>query len=365
MNTSAPRFVVVIPTKDDAPTVGDVVRRALARVSDVLVVDDGSTDRSGEVAREAGAVVLTHPVNQGKGAALLTAFRWAAERGYTHAVTVDADGQHHPEEIPRFVDAATAEPTAIVAGSRDMRTAPERSRFGRRFSNFWVWAETGWDVEDTQCGYRVYPIGPVLALGLRGGRYELEVEVLVRALWAGIPVIDLACDVYYPPVDERHSSFRPLADNVRISLLNTRLVVERVAWPPRWRRHAALRTDQWRDRHRGTFVGWWIVVTLIRWTGRWPAYAVVTGLAAWFAVFAGGPRRAVAAYGRRLGRGTLGSTWLMVRVFQAFAVSLVDRFLLLTRGADGFRFDRSEVGGAYDAVRDGKGLVVLSAHVGN
>lgn len=365
----AVRAIAVIPCKDNASTVGDVVRACRAfvpsAVHEVVVVDDGSTDGSGDRAREAGAVVLVHAVNQGKGAALLTAFRWAHARGYTHVLAIDADGQHVPADVPKFIEAVRAHPDAIVAGARDMSTAPERSRFGRRFSNFWIWAETGWSVEDSQCGFRAYPVGPVLGLGLGGGRYELEVEVLVRALWAGTPVVDLACQVIYPPEEERQSSFRPVWDNVRISLLNLRLVVERILWPPRWRRHANLRTAEWRDQHRGTFFGWWLVVTLIRWTGRWPAYVVVTGLAGWFALFAPGPRRAVEAYGRRLGRSSLGARWLAVRVFHGFALSLVDRFLLLVRGASAFAFDRTEVGSAYTAVDEGNGLIVLSAHVGN
>ncbi|MEZ4239206.1 MAG: lysophospholipid acyltransferase family protein [Myxococcota bacterium] len=121
----------------------------------------------------------------------------------------------------------------------------------------------------------------------------------------------------------------------------------------------------WRDRHRGTFFGWWLVVTLIRWTGRWPAYAVVTFLAGWFALVAPARRRAVAAFGRRLGKSPLGASWLAVRVFHSFALSLVDRFLLLTRGPEAFVFDRAAASDAYAAVDAGQGLIVLSGHLGN
>ena len=228
------RPAVLIPTKDNAASVGAVVASALVHGLPVFVVDDGSTDGSGERARAAGAIVLRHDQNRGKGRALVTGMTAMREAGHTHAICLDADAQHDPHDIPAFAAAVARDPTAIFAGTRDLSTAPGSSRFGRRFSNFWIWFETGWTVADTQCGFRAYPIAPVLALGLTGHRYDFEVEVLTRSLWAGTPVYDLPCRVYYPPPAERVTSFRPFVDNARISVMNTRLVIERIFWPPRW-----------------------------------------------------------------------------------------------------------------------------------
>ena len=227
------RPAVLIPTKDNIGTIADVVRRSKTYGLPVLVVDDGCVDGSGAAAAEAGAEVITHPANRGKGAALLTGMRAAAARGCSHVICLDADGQHDPADIPAFAAAVEAEPVAIFAGVRDLSTAPERSRFGRKFSNFWIRFETGWKVGDSQCGFRAYPIAPTLALDTGAGRYEMEVEVLTRALWSGIPVRDLPCNVYYPPAEERVKSFRPFQDNARISWMNALLVAERLLWPPR------------------------------------------------------------------------------------------------------------------------------------
>ena len=228
------RPAVLIPTHNNRGEVGKVVEAALRHGLPVYVVDDGSKDGSGAEAAAAGATVVVHPVNHGKGRALLTGMEALQKAGCTHALCLDADGQHDPADIPSFAAHVAAEPHAIIVGVRDMSTAPKSSRFGRRFSNFWVWVETGWALQDTQCGFRAYPIAPILALGLGGHRYDLEVEVLTRALWAGIPVRDIPCRVYYPPAELRVSSFRPYMDNTRITFMNFRLLAERFLWPLNW-----------------------------------------------------------------------------------------------------------------------------------
>ena len=145
-----PRPAVLIPTYNNYRSIGSVVERAVLMGTPVFVVDDGSTDGSGALAEDAGATLVTHAANRGKGAALLTGMKALAKAGFTHAICLDADGQHHPEDIPAFAAAITADPFVIYAGVRDLSTAPGISRFGRRFSNFWIWVETGWRVADSQ-----------------------------------------------------------------------------------------------------------------------------------------------------------------------------------------------------------------------
>ena len=229
---------VVLPCLDSAATVGRVVERTRAVLDEVIVVDDGSADGSARAARAMGARVVRHPENRGKGAALLTGFAEALDQGFTHAVTLDADGQHDPADIPKLLAAAAAEPRALVVGARDfdVEHVPGASRFGRSFSNFWVWLETGTRLGDTQSGFRVYPLESVRALDLAPSRFEWEVEVLVRARWAGLPVHEVDVSVHYPPPGERLSHYRGFEDSLLISLLHVRLVPRsllRPVWPPR------------------------------------------------------------------------------------------------------------------------------------
>lgn len=358
----SPRPAVLIPVHNNAATVGEVAHAALQHRLPVYVVDDGSTDGSGDRARAAGATVVVHPRNRGKGAALATGMQAIAEAGYTHAICLDADGQHDPADIPRFAAAIAAEPVAVFAGVRDLSTAPESSRFGRRFSNFWIWIETGWRVADSQCGFRAYPLAPVLALGLQPGRYEWEVAVLTRLLWDGVPVRDLDCRVYYPPPEERVSSFRMFRDNARISWMNTGLVAERLLWPPRW---APVRPGPgtWTGASRGTALGWRLVLGVMALLGRRPAYALIGFLASWFMMVAPTARRAVASAIARAApaRAGLAATWSN---FYHFGQAIADRFVFLRRGPRAFTYTHEGLEHIQEAFGAG-GVVLLGAHVGN
>ena len=359
------RPLVVIPVRNNAGTIAEVVRGCLHHTPDVLVVDDGSTDRSGELASEAGARVVRHAVNQGKGAALETALRLAAELGFSHIIAIDADGQHRPSDLPAFLAAIAADPGAIHAGLRDGSRMPKGARYARANSNFWVRVETGRWIGDTQCGLRAYPVGPVRALGLVPSRYQWEVEVLVRALWTGLPVRDLACDVYYPPAGERVSSYRKVVDTARVTWLNTQLVLERLLWPPRW---LAAGPGTWRGAHRGFTGGWRLYLWILRVAGRRVVHVALVPLVAFYWLFLrGAQRRGIAEYLRRRFPGTSGvlRSYLLFRVLLNFAWALADRFHVLLRGPDGIPIDRSAVPGLRERLDTGEGLLLVSAHLGN
>lgn len=231
------RACALVPLYNHAATVADVVRRCAAQGLPVIVVDDGSTDGGDQEAQRAGAQVVRHPTNRGKGHALLTGWAAAKDAGFTHAVTVDADGQHLPEDIPLLLSAAHADEDALIVGCRPMSTenVPRSSRVGRAISDFMLFAAAGHELRgqrpDTQCGFRCYPLAHVLRLGLHGRRYEFEMEVLVRAAWHRVPLRAVPVRVWYPPATERVTHFDKWRDNVRIVGIYTRLMLIRLFWP--------------------------------------------------------------------------------------------------------------------------------------
>lgn len=244
----SPSPLLVVPVYNHAGSLRDVVRGALL-YGPVLVVDDGSTDMepvnvSGNAATVMGldAFPPGHPLrglpvyyarhaeNRGKGRAIVTGAEYAARLGMSHIITIDADGQHDARDIPAFLTAVAARPLAVLVGKRDFNTpnVPAGSRFGRAFSNFWYRVQTGQDVGDSQSGFRAYPLAVLNRLTLAESRYSFEIEVLVRAAWAGFIVADVPIRVHYPPRAERISHFRPFMDNLRLTMLNTRLTARAI-----------------------------------------------------------------------------------------------------------------------------------------
>lgn len=219
--------MVLIPALDCAGTIADVVAGARAHIADVLVVDDGSSDDTGALARVAGAEVLRHPRRLGKGCALQSGFAWAAARGFTHAFTIDGDGQHIADEIPVLLEASRQNPTAIVLGerSREGHDVSPMKLFGNRFANRWVEIASGRAFEDTQSGFRIYPVAATAALGSHASHYGYETEVLIRALRGGLPVVGRTVRVYYPPAESRVSYYRPWVDTVRIIFIVVGLIL--------------------------------------------------------------------------------------------------------------------------------------------
>ena len=215
---------VVIPTYNNEGTITAVVQATLQECRDVIVVNDGSTDGTRDILHGMeGITLVEYAENRGKGYALKCGFRRALQMGFAYAITLDGDGQHYPDDIALFLKANQQHPGALILGSRQM-DGIERSlgsRFANEFSNFWFYVQTGRRLADTQTGYRLYPLKKLHGLELLTSRYEAELELLVQASWHGVEIVPINIKVYYPPLAERVSHFRPIRDFARISVLNT------------------------------------------------------------------------------------------------------------------------------------------------
>jgi len=228
-----PNICIVIPVYNHCLTVGKVVSRAKDFIP-VIVVNDGSTDDTARIlALEPGTEVITLPQNQGKGAALRAGFAEAERLGFTHAITIDADGQHSANELPLFIAACRAQPEAFVIGVRDLvkENAPRGRRITNDISTFWFKVETGIRLRDTQCGFRCYPLKAINRLRIKTGRYAYELEVMVKAAWAGIPIVAQPVSADYAAATSRMSHFDPWRDMIRISHLHSRLSIQSFCLP--------------------------------------------------------------------------------------------------------------------------------------
>ncbi|MBM3117133.1 glycosyltransferase family 2 protein [Jeongeupia naejangsanensis] len=232
--------IAVIPVYNHGHAIGAVVDALRGHDLPVLLVDDGSEPHCAAVldrlATLDGVTLLRHTHNQGKGAACVSGFREAAALGYSHALQIDADGQHDTADVPRFLAEMAAHPDAVIAGCPVYDDSVPKGRlYGRYATHVWVWINTlSLRITDSMCGYRIYPLAPTLpVLGAmpQARRMDFDPEVLVRLDWAGVPVVNLPTRVRYPADGVSHFDY--WRDNVRISRMHTRLFFGMLRRSPR------------------------------------------------------------------------------------------------------------------------------------
>lgn len=240
------KILLLIPVFNHGSTLRQVIMDALEYHSDIMVVDDGSTDGSMETLVGLGVHCLSHVKNIGKGAAIRTGAKEALALGFTHIITMDADLQHRAFDIPLFKIKIECHPNAIIIGKRNFKTdnVPFSSVFGRSFSNFWLRLQTGCKVADVQSGFRAYPLFLFNFLTLGENRYSFEVEILVKSAWAGIAIKNVDISVLYQPKGERVSHFKFLLDNLYLTHLNTRLTLRSFLPLPHKQFNEALRLEK-------------------------------------------------------------------------------------------------------------------------
>jgi glycosyltransferase involved in cell wall biosynthesis len=223
---------IVVPVYNHEHAIGAVLAGLLRHDTLCMLVDDGS---SAACAAVLDALALANPdrvtlvrlaTNQGKGAAVLSGFRRAAELGFSHVLQIDADGQHRTDDVPKFLEQARVHPDAIIAGHPVYdESVPKARLYGRYATHIWVWINTlSFDIRDSMCGFRVYPVAAINALAARkrlGRRMNFDTDVLVRLYWRGVPIVNLPTRVRYP--EDGVSHFLVWRDNVLISAMHTAL----------------------------------------------------------------------------------------------------------------------------------------------
>lgn len=221
------KVLIAVPTYNNAGTIGRIVAELKVYANAILVINDGSTDGTLAILKSSDVKYISYQKNRGKGYAIRQSFKYAVERGYDYVLTIDSDGQHYPSDLAVFARDILSHPDSLIIGARNLKAdnMPSKNTFANKFSNFWYQVETGKRLEDTQSGYRLYPMRKIVNLSFLSNRYEFEVEVIVRAAWKGVNVINVPIHVYYPPQEERVSHFKPLKDFTRISILNSLLVI--------------------------------------------------------------------------------------------------------------------------------------------
>jgi glycosyltransferase involved in cell wall biosynthesis len=247
--TSRQRFdelkcCILIPTYNNDKTLEQIIQNVLNYSSNVMVVNDGATDKTPEILQKfENLCVINIPKNIGKGYALRLGFNYALKQGYRYAITIDSDGQHFADDLLKFLDKIEEEPDSLIVGARNMdhSDVPGTSSFGHKFSIFWFRVETGIKLEDVQSGFRLYPLEKIEGMKFFGKKYEFEVEVLVRLSWKEVNITSVPVRVHYAPKGERVSHFRKFRDFTRVSIANTLLVFTALLWINPFRFIKALR----------------------------------------------------------------------------------------------------------------------------
>ena len=235
MNISDINGCVIVPTYNNDKTLARVLAEILSFVpaNSLIVINDGSTDSTSNILLElpSEVSVISNEENHGKGFSIKRGLQAAVKLGFKNAITIDSDGQHFPNDIPKMIEASYHNPGAVLMGTRNMGQpgVPQKSSFGNKFSNFWFKIETSITLPDTQTGFRLYPLEPLKKLTLFTNKFELEIEIIVRLAWRNCKFIPINVEVKYDP-EERVSHFRPGRDFFRISVLNSSLVTIALLW---------------------------------------------------------------------------------------------------------------------------------------
>jgi len=359
------RICAIVPTHNHWHAIGSVVQALRAANLPVLIVDDGSDEPAAtSIAThhrpEDGIQVHRLPINQGKGVAVVHGMRLAWEAGYTHAVQIDADGQHDTAALPELLARSRQHPTALVSAEPIFDASmPRGRRIGRWITHVWVWIETmSFQITDSMCGFRVYPLAAVKALLADqsvGRNMDFDTDIMVRLFWQGTPIQMVPARVVYP--QDNTTNFHLWADNVRITAMHTRLVLRLLTRP--------LRPQHWsRIPERGAWSALLLTAFIARLLGRRLCLALLAPVVAYF-MLAGRQQRQASRAFLTQATGHPPSTWTIYRHFMSFAARAVDSFRAWTGGIQPGAACTDTPDALAQLAADPHGALLVVAHLGN
>lgn len=375
---------LIIPIYNHKDTIAATVSRLTPFGLPIFIIDDGSNSATQEVL---ATLASSEPLirlsrlaqNSGKGAAVMAGFRTAYAAGFTHALQIDADGQHETADVSRFLERGAARPDAIIAGKPIYDDSVPKARlYGRYLTHFWVWVETlSFAVGDSMCGFRLYPLAATVALIDRVAiptRMDFDIEIIVRLMWDGVPVENIATRVTYPEGGLSH--FDMLHDNLRISWMHTRLTTAMllrlplILWRKKFPRPIQDAKHWSRQEERGSRLGMYILVTAYRLFGGKLAKLMLRPIVAWHVCFGHEARRQSLNYLTRLHQYSGGKTPAPTfanayRHMLAFARSALDKLGAWINRIDDTATDFPNQKTLDDLLASGRGAILIGAHLGN
>jgi len=368
----------LVPSYNHCEMVGELVRRLRELGLAVFIIDDGNEDAARATlaalhAPENHVFVHRLDTNQGKGGALMQGFDLARVAGFTHALQLDADGQHDLSVLPHFLSLGEAHPDALIAGQPQYdESLPRSRRFGRTLTHFWVGIETlTMNPPDSMCGLRLYPLEKVSNLQARhrfGRRMEFDIEIFVRLIWEGVPVIAVPVRVFYP--EGNVSNFHLVRDNGRIALLHTRLVLELPFHVEALLSRSQLESAHWSSvTERGTYLGLSLLAFLYRVTGRYGCLAALLPIALYFNLTGAAERHASRDFLRRAYRAKgveYEPGWFdTFKHSFGFARKTVDTFAAWLGSIDPSAIDAADKQEPDRLAQSGQGILLIVSHLGN
>lgn len=374
---------LLIPVYNHEGPLPGVIARLKPHRLPCLLVDDGSAPGCAEVmrdlaAREPWLRYIRYEENRGKGHALKIGLEAAEALGYSHAVQIDADGQHDVEDLDKFLKASEAQPDAVIAGCPIFDdTVPKTRYYGRYLTHVWVWINTlSFTIRDALCGYRVYPVAPCVNLirtSRLGNRMEFDVEILIRLYWLGVPIVSLPTRVKYP--EDGISHFRLWRDNVLLSRMQARMFAGMLRRLPallrRHRQGSGTAGGHWASTEEtGILWGMRTLLLIHRLCGRWAFRLALYPVVAYYFLTNRKARAASRQYLDRLGRYYpelgIGGGWRdSYRHFLSFAETLLDKLVVWLDRLDPKQVDFHNRPLILDLLERGRGAILLTGHIGN